>query len=380
MPGARLLDLVDQYTSSHGADDPVLLARARTLLFMNGVSSISLLAGLYLLLITQPLGPLSAPFALWLVAPMLLINLVSIALIRHHRLLALRSHLTLLSTFITLVAGVYFTGGPVAATANVYMIVQAIMGFFLLGLRGGLLWCLAGALTEALLFGMALGGHAFPNFENPATHATGAYFNFGLAYVAIVWIFLIREASYRQLQRARRREREHYRYLATHDSLTQLASRSWFESQLQQLVDAARGAPSQLVLLYIDLDEFKPINDNWGHATGDQVLQIVGSRLRNLTRAEDLVGRLGGDEFAVLLTDHPPERRLDAICEGIYRALSQPIHLYERYFQVTASIGVCVFPDHATSADQLWRKADRAMYRAKQTQSKWFVCDEPATT
>lgn len=158
---------------------------------------------------------------------------------------------------------------------------------------------------------------------------------------------------------------EAIRYQALHDTLTGLANRSLLMEQLEREVALGQRQGSPLALLYIDLDGFKPVNDQLGHAAGDALLLQVAERLRSCTRESDMVCRQGGDEFVILVPQAGPPQELDALARKLQQELSAPFVLKESTVQVSASIGIARFPDQGRSADALLRAADQAMYRAK---------------
>jgi diguanylate cyclase (GGDEF)-like protein/PAS domain S-box-containing protein len=153
--------------------------------------------------------------------------------------------------------------------------------------------------------------------------------------------------------------------LALHDSLTDLPNRSLFTDRLDRALARASRAGNSVVLLFIDLDEFKPVNDTLGHALGDRLLQSVADRLRNCMRQADTVSRFGGDEFLVLLPDVPPTQDAAICAAKVFRSL-QPAHQIGGHeLPVTASIGVASYPRDAADGNGLLKCADAAMYRAK---------------
>jgi diguanylate cyclase (GGDEF)-like protein/PAS domain S-box-containing protein len=160
-------------------------------------------------------------------------------------------------------------------------------------------------------------------------------------------------------------------HLAYHDMLTELPNRTLFLDRLSQALAAARRAKRYGAVMFVDLDQFKRINDVYGHALGDAVLKEVAERLRYYLRQEDTVARLGGDEFVVLV----PELSTDAeaaanlalsVAEKIRSALEMPIRIEGQDYNSSASVGVTLFPKDTESADDLMREADIAMYRAKE--------------
>ena len=155
-------------------------------------------------------------------------------------------------------------------------------------------------------------------------------------------------------------------HLANHDTLTDLPNRGLFFDRLQQAIRIARRNQERLSVLFIDLDGFKNINDNYGHKAGDLLLKEIADRIRQLVRQSDTAGRLGGDEFAVVL--HQIGRPEDACrtSEKLIQAISRPVLLHEDVsVSVSCSIGISVYPDHHDKADNLIQAADSAMYLAK---------------
>ncbi len=163
----------------------------------------------------------------------------------------------------------------------------------------------------------------------------------------------------------RKASEERIRYLATHDSLTGLSNRASFLEQMNASLLMARRQHSRFALLYLDLDHFKEINDNLGHAAGDALLMETAQRLRRCLRASDLLARQGGDEFMALLHDMVGMNEALAVAEKIRRAVGAPILLEGREARVSVSIGIALYPDHGTDLDSLSRHADAAMYRDK---------------
>ena len=133
-------------------------------------------------------------------------------------------------------------------------------------------------------------------------------------------------------------------------------------------------------MLYLDLDGFKPINDIYGHATGDELLKIVAARLNQAVRSEDMVSRLGGDEFACLLSDLPSREQLSHMACKLFDAVSAPVKIGQLTLTVRPSIGMAMCHDDGATAEELIKNADVAMYRAKRQQSGYAFFDERAFT
>lgn len=155
-------------------------------------------------------------------------------------------------------------------------------------------------------------------------------------------------------------------HLAQHDPLTDLPNRALFDDRMRVALAAARRDESRLALLFIDLDDFKPINDRFGHAAGDRVLKGVAARIRQNIRESDTAARIGGDEFVILLRSVQSVDDAARVVQKIDEAIDQPFELDGHRLRVSASIGVAVHPEDGLDAAALSRHADAAMYRAKQ--------------
>jgi diguanylate cyclase (GGDEF)-like protein len=164
---------------------------------------------------------------------------------------------------------------------------------------------------------------------------------------------------------ARKLQEDQIRHLAHHDMLTGLPNRLLFGDRLRQALLAAQREAHQLAVIFFDLDKFKPVNDSYGHAVGDVLLQQIATRLRGTLRASDTLARLGGDEFVVLLPQVSGADDARAVAEDILRALNRPFMTEGFSLSISASLGVAVYPDCAPDTEGLLRCADAAMYEAK---------------
>jgi diguanylate cyclase (GGDEF)-like protein/PAS domain S-box-containing protein len=152
--------------------------------------------------------------------------------------------------------------------------------------------------------------------------------------------------------------------LSQSDALTGLLNRAGFEAEIERHV--ARGDGASVALLFIDLDHFKPVNDQYGHPVGDQVLQIFAQRLRGLVRPTDTVARMGGDEFAVLLTGVREKSNAKLVADKVVAAAQARIELGELLLQIGASVGVAFGVDPVAGWRELMARADAMLYRAKE--------------
>lgn len=158
---------------------------------------------------------------------------------------------------------------------------------------------------------------------------------------------------------------EKMQHLAHHDALTGLPNRALFTDRLQQSFVTAKRDQSHFVLMFLDLDKFKSVNDELGHDVGDLLLKEAAERMQNCVRESDTVSRIGGDEFVVLLPAIDAEQDAMLVAEKILYALNQPFELAGHSISISASIGVAAYPEHGSDEKTLTKHADIAMYYAK---------------
>ena len=170
----------------------------------------------------------------------------------------------------------------------------------------------------------------------------------------------------------RKLSEERIRYLANHDGLTALPNRHLFSEILNNTIKVSERHKHQFAVMFIDLDRFKNINDTLGHEAGDQLLQEIARRVRETLRPSDTVARLGGDEFVVLLPEIPSVDDAGNVARKLLAAIIQPMRIHGQELRVSASIGVCLFPEHARDEQALMKSADIAMYSAKENGKNAF--------
>jgi diguanylate cyclase (GGDEF)-like protein/PAS domain S-box-containing protein len=163
----------------------------------------------------------------------------------------------------------------------------------------------------------------------------------------------------------RQRYEEQLAWRATHDELTGLPNRQLVHDRLQQAIVEAERCQREVAVVFVDLDDFKLINDSLGHGAGDTALKVIAQRLQDIVRGSDVVGRFGGDEFVIVLTAQSDEDGMRRVIERVSEALSQPIELAGVRHVLTPSLGHCRYPHAGGDAETLLKRADLAMYHAK---------------
>lgn len=170
---------------------------------------------------------------------------------------------------------------------------------------------------------------------------------------------------------------EKLEFRASHDALTGLPNRNLMHDRIKQQITYAERNKQQFAVLFLDIDGFKPINDNLGHDAGDSLLRNIANRLRASVRASDTVARFGGDEFVLLLNDIKEKQDVITVISKIIDKLCSPIEINKHVINIGASIGAACYPEHGTDSDALVIAADEAMYNAKRDpQRAYFFSGE----
>ncbi len=192
---------------------------------------------------------------------------------------------------------------------------------------------------------------------------------------AVLRIFAARAG----IELERERSDKQLKYIASHDSLTRLPNRSLFFDRLHQTLAWARRHQQRFAVLFLDLDDFKPINDRYGHEAGDTVLQDIAHRLSGCVREVDTVARMGGDEFTCILNELKRPADAAIVAKKILEALKQPFVLPEKKCVIGCSVGIAIFPDDGADNETLVKNADAAMYCAKEKRNSYCFCSPSGT-
>ncbi|MDX8399957.1 MAG: diguanylate cyclase [Gallionellaceae bacterium] len=156
------------------------------------------------------------------------------------------------------------------------------------------------------------------------------------------------------------------RHLAHYDTLTDLPNRTLFSDRLQQALSTSKRDKTRMALMFLDLDKFKPINDEYGHHVGDLLLQEAAKRMQDCVRESDTVARIGGDEFVVLLPIIESQQDALLVAEKIRTALNQPFVIVGHSLNISSSTGIAIYPEHGINENTLFKNVDSAMYYAKE--------------
>lgn len=254
---------------------------------------------------------------------------------------------------------VILVDGMFQNTAPLWYATFPAVAFFFKGKRQGSLW-LGALLTILLLLMLA---QSLKLLHTPFSNPTLALlFASTLTLGMIVYVY---ESMRARVEESLQQARAQLHHLAHHDPLTALPNRTAFYDRLQLTLAQIGQQGRHLAVLFIDLDNFKPINDIYGHETGDQLLIQAATRLRGQIRASDFIGRFGGDEFVMILTDISGHHDARIVADKLVHALSAPFNINGHQCRIGVSIGIGLYPDCASTADSLVHLADHAMYTIK---------------
>ncbi|MBU0924403.1 EAL domain-containing protein [bacterium] len=169
-----------------------------------------------------------------------------------------------------------------------------------------------------------------------------------------------------------KKSNEKIEFLAHHDPLTNLPNRLLLKARLDQSIAHANNAKEILAIMFIDIDNFKIINDTYGHSIGDKIINLVASRLKRNLRQDDTISRIGGDEFILVIENINDIKNIKKIAHKILNDFNEPIKLQEYLFEITISMGITLFPNNGLNTEELIKQADTAMYSAKNAGKNQF--------
>ena len=291
------------------------------------------------------------PLQLWLLAALALFRLTQ----RFDA--AVNSSLGLM--LLTVAGVIAFLGGPLGSVSVSMLFAPPIFAFVLLGLKSGLIWAVSVYVVVMAAGVMELMGVEFPDIEETPNPKVGELIHLTVAYIAIMVMIVLYEFS-------NRRYRQELVRIAQRDDLTRLPNRTAFYRYIGDAIAYYEARQIPFALAYIDLNNFKPVNDEYGHAAGDAALREFSERLGRVIRSQDQLCRLAGDEFAILLNDCADERLARLVVERLRRQMEKPILLDNGHaITLSASIGLAYYPRDATTLEALLHVADERMYRHK---------------
>lgn len=240
----------------------------------------------------------------------------------------------------------------------------------------------ASATKKIQTASLSSGGNiiSFPKQEEQPLYVIGLIM-LAVCVAQIIYILTLweqRKALQKKLEEVtnvQNQKNTHMEFQALYDPLTQLPNRRLFRDRLLNALKLAYRQSGTFGVLMADLDHFKEVNDTMGHDAGDLLLMEVANRLRKTMRASDTIARLGGDEFAFICVGMRDLKTASLVCMNLIQAFEDPIIVKGRPFKIGISLGIALYPEHATDDEMLVRRADTALYRAKEQRNTFILYD-----
>lgn len=251
----------------------------------------------------------------------------------------------------------------IEAPGVILLLVMPVLATVSVGVIAGWLWTLVIALLLSGFYFADELGLQVDNIMQSANRAIGIYITALVSLIMTMSTVAYYEVNRRRQNRRVREEHELAVFHARHDPLTNLYNRRYLTMMMERQIVQRPEVP--FAVLYVDLDKFKPINDQFGHHVGDAMLVAIADRLQESFREQDSCCRIGGDEFCVLLHMAPSDP-IEPLVERIAKEIARPIHIEGREHIASASIGYAIYPEDGATCDALLMAADHRMYRAKQ--------------
>jgi diguanylate cyclase (GGDEF)-like protein len=367
------MNIVDYFIHPSLHAEPDIFSRARIL----AASILTLIVGALTALVAILLSGFprhSNLLASFLILPAVVCFGYALARLRNQSDYRFASQFAIIVMLAIMTGGVCVSGGPLVSPALQLLIIPPLTAYFFGGrpLGGGIV--IITTLIVMTLIALSAVGVDFPQTVEAADKLNILSFVVSFLNLAVVSAMaFIYEYTAAVLKRERDLEHEKFIQLAKTDPLTGLSNRRNFDAMLVERMNVY-GPQNQLqrfALGYLDLDGFKPINDRYGHAIGDEVLRVVSDRLRNTLRGSDFVGRHGGDEFMLMIDLPGSQDFLETMAERLLNAIAQPIPTNAGIVGVTGSLGFAIFPLDASEIEELKKSADSAMYAAKRQRGSW---------
>jgi len=274
---------------------------------------------------------------------------------------------TLAAVLSAAAAAIGLTGGAPVSPAIPFLLLPAVFSFCILGPRRGVL--VSVLIAGACVLQWYLSTHQLlqlPDRQSQRNPAMDSLLINAINYLLIIIVLFMYERINNRLRSERDAERARLAHFATHDDLTGLANRRYFSQRLSEACAQCARDGHNIAIVYIDLNDFKDINDSLGHEVGDRTLQLVAQRLSTILRTQDLVARIGGDEFAIIINPCHTRSEIAELCARLHAAIGEPFTISDAQLQVGASIGSAIYPTEGASVDQILKMADIDMYAAKQ--------------
>jgi len=274
-------------------------------------------------------------------------------------------HLVVFSGIFCISVAAYFTGG-IYSPVLIAIILPPVIASVLASVPSAFAWGGFNMAVCIALYALDKQNFFMPSIIPESLYTLVLAIFYGFACFLVLGVIYMHEHIDAQFKIALEYERKKMNALAHLDQLTGLANRLGFNKNLQSAMEKAAEARRKVGIIYLDLDNFKPVNDSYGHEAGDQVLKAAAERMRLHIRSADTIARLGGDEFVVILDSIDGKDRVKDIAKAMVKEIGTPLMFGQTELRVGASAGISLYPDDACEIKELLDVADKDMYANKQ--------------
>jgi diguanylate cyclase (GGDEF)-like protein len=290
--------------------------------------------------------------------------LISMLILRfaQNRVMALN---ILLGIFAGEFAAACLVFGGTASPTYPLMLLIPVLGGIAGNVNTSLVWGSIVLVFWALLLVAEKSGLEFTQIIKAENYRLAMFMGLGAMTLAVVAVLTVYAEMNKALRYDLQASNEELAHLSSHDQLTGLPNRRFYDDRVAVALKRSADRGSMMGLLFLDLNDFKKLNDTYGHGAGDKLLITVAQRLQETLRETDLVARLGGDEFAAVIEDVRSIDEVTRIAHKISQSIEQPVSVRQHPLRFSASIGVALFPDDGRQKHELEEQADKAMYFAK---------------
>lgn len=365
-PSSASASFVDRIIGERFNDNPNIQFRVRVLI-SSWIFFIVNLVFFGLLTLALPMKPearLSGFLLSTILAFLLVLMLFTFKRSGNYRLYG---NLSVGLAYIAIAISVFLAESPITSPSIGLFYILPMLAVFFLGRVTGLLWLLATIVILGVFFTLEMTGFQFFSVYDKAFLLETRLSSIALGLAGVLGLVITYENYNKKLRLDRDLEYQRLVFLAQHDELTRLSNRASFEEKIEHSIEqlGLDQKNEKLALIYLDLDGFKPINDDYGHKAGDIMLRITADRLQYLLQGKGYAARHGGDEFLLLLEHVQKTEDVIMFVENLLKDIARPVRYENMDLKVTASIGVAFFPKDAQDIVSLMKHADAAMYQAK---------------